>query len=82
MLERRQSDPDQMLRDMRDDLRFLSYKASRTPPVLLKIILANLLLIFGLCFVVEIYVVLFGSPNHPKPDTTQQGTHLPREGPQ
>jgi hypothetical protein len=81
MLQRRQSDPDQLLRDMRDDLRFLSCKAGRTPPLILKILLANMLLFFALCFVVEIYVVFFGSPNHRISKTAHEPVHLSKENP-
>jgi hypothetical protein len=59
-MSRNQPDHDQLLRDMRNDLRFLSYRAGRPHPFLLKYVLFSLLLIFGLTFLAELSVTFFG----------------------
>ena len=53
-------DRDQLLRDMRNDLRFLSYRAGRPHPFVLKYVLFSLILIFGLTFLAELSVTFFG----------------------
>jgi hypothetical protein len=74
MLHRRQSDPEQLLRDMRNDLRFLSYRAGRTPSIVIKFLLLNLLVFFALGFAVEIYAVFFAPAHQAPPKTSQQET--------
>jgi hypothetical protein len=53
---------------MRDDLRFLTYRAGRPHPLLWKYVLFSLLVIFGLTFFAELSVLFFGpitGPHHP-----------------
>jgi hypothetical protein len=63
-----QPDSDQLLRDVRNDLRFLSYRAGRPHPFVLKYALFALLLIFAPIFVAEVRVTFIGpiqAPRHP-----------------
>ena len=62
-MSQNQPDHDQLLRDMRNDLRFLSYRAGRPHPFVLKYLLFSLLLIFGLTFLAELSVTFFGPIN-------------------
>ena len=55
-----QPDRDQLLRDMRNDLRFLSYRAGRPHPFVLKYAVFALLLIFAPIFVAELWVTFIG----------------------
>jgi hypothetical protein len=55
-MSQKQPDYDQLLRDMRNDLRFLSYRAGRPHPFVLKYVFFSLLLIFGLVFLAELSV--------------------------
>ena len=71
-------DRDQLLRDMRNDLRFLSYRAGRPHPFLLKYILISLLLIFSPIFVAELWVTFFG-PIHTAHHQSSPVTHVPKE---
>ena len=59
-MSQNQPDRDQLLRDMRNDLRFLSYRAGRPHPFVLKYVFLSLLLIFGLTFLAELSVTFFG----------------------
>ena len=62
-MSQNQPDRDQLLRDMRNDLRFLSYRAGRPHPLVLKYLLFSLILIFGLTFLAELSVTFFGPIN-------------------
>jgi hypothetical protein len=70
-------DRDQLLRDMRNDLRFLSYRAGRPHPFVLKYVLFSLLLIFGLTFLAELSVTFFGPINGPGYQSSS--SHSPKE---
>jgi len=59
-MSQKQPDYDQLLRDMRNDMRFLSYRAGRPHPFVLKYVFFSLLLIFGLTFLAELSVTFFG----------------------
>ena len=59
-------DRDQMLRDVRKDLRFLSYRAGRPHPFVLKYALVALLLILVPIFVAELWVTFIGPINAPR----------------
>ena len=66
-MSQNQPDRDQLLRDMRNDLRFLSYRAGRAHPFVWKYVPFSLLLIFGLTFLAELSVTFFGpivGPGH------------------
>ena len=76
-MSQNQPDRDQLLRDMRNDLRFLSYRAGRPHPFVLKYVFLSLLLIFGLTFLAELSVTFFGpilGPGH-----QSSSSHSPKE---
>ena len=82
MFQKQLSDPEQLLRDMRDDLRFLSYRAGRTPSIVIKFFLLNILVFLALCFVAEIYALFFTAPSQAAPRTSQphaQGLRTPQQ---
>ena len=77
-MSQNQPDRDQLLRDMRNDLRFLSYRAGRPHPFLFKYVFFSLLLVFGLTFLAELSVTFFGpiqGPRH-QPDSAN---HVSKE---
>jgi hypothetical protein len=76
--ERQQPDRDQLLRDMRNDLRFLSYRAGRPHPFVLKYFLLSFLLIFAPIFLVELWVTFVG-PIHPSLHPAVPVSHSPKE---
>ena len=76
-MSQNQPDHDQLLRDMRNDLRFLSYRAGRPHPFVLKYLLFSLLLIFGLTFLAELAVTFFG-PIHGAGHQSSS-SHSPKE---
>ena len=76
-MSQNQPDHDQLLRDMRNDLRFLSYRAGRPHPFVLKYLLFSLLLIFGLTFLAELSVTFFG-PIHGAGHQSSS-SHSPKE---
>ena len=76
-MSQNQPDHDQLLRDMRNDLRFLSYRAGRPHPFALKYVLFSLLLIFGLTFLAELSVTFFG-PIHGAGHQSSS-SHSPKE---
>jgi len=76
-MSQNQPDHDQLLRDMRNDLRFLSYRAGRPHPFVLKYVLFSLLLIFGLTFLAELSVTFFG-PIHGAGHQSSS-SHSPKE---
>ena len=61
-----QPDRDQLLRDVRKDLRFLSYRAGRPHAFVLKYALVALVLIFAPIFVAELWVTFIGPINAPR----------------
>ena len=69
-MSQKQPDYDQLLRDMRNDLRFLSYRAGRPHPFVLKYVFFSLLLIFGLTFLAELSVTFFGPIQGPHQQST------------
>ena len=76
-MSQNQPDRDQLLRDMRNDLRLLSYRAGRPHPFVLKYVLFSLILIFGLTFLAELSVTFFGpilGPGH-----QSSSSHLTKE---
>ena len=76
-MSQNQPDHEQLLRDMRNDLRFLSYRAGRPHPLLLKYALFSLLLIFGLTFLAELSVTFFGPINGPGHQSSS--SHSPKK---
>jgi hypothetical protein len=62
-MSQNQPDYDRLLSDMRNDLRFLSYRAGRPHLFVLKYVFFSLLLIFGLAFLAELSVTFFGPIN-------------------
>ena len=76
-MSQNQPDHDQLLRDMRNDLRFLSYRAGRPHPFVLKYVLFSLILIFGLTFLAELSVTFFG-PIHGAGHQSSS-SHSPKE---
>ena len=76
-MSQNQPDHEQLLRDMRNDLRFLSYRAGRPHPFVLKYVLFSLLLIFGLTFLAELSVTFFGPIN--APGRQSSSSHLTKE---
>jgi hypothetical protein len=76
-MSQNQPDHEQLLRDMRNDLRFLSYRAGRPHPFVLKYVLFSLLLIFGLTVLAELSVTFIGpilGPGH-----QSSSSHSPKE---
>ena len=76
-MSQNQPDHDQLLRDMRNDLRFLSYRAGRPHPFVLKYVLFCLILIFGLTFLAELSVTFFGPINGSGHQSSS--SHSPKE---
>jgi hypothetical protein len=76
-MSQNQQDHDQLLRDMCNDLRFLSYRAGRPHPFVLKYVLFCLILIFGLTFLAELSVTFFGPINGSGHQSSS--SHSPKE---
>jgi hypothetical protein len=73
-MSQKQPDYDQLLRDMRNDLRFLSYRAGRPHSFVLKYVFFSLFLIFGLVFLAELSVTFFGpiQRSHQQPTSAKE----------
>ena len=70
--------PDQVLRDIRKDLRFLSYRAGRPHPFVVKLLLIWLLLMFAPLVIAGLWVAIAGPFKTPVHQSSPI-SHQPKE---